>query len=325
MHHAEVKIILDSISPQDIRLTTFQLRYWRPIHSELMTHRVFSRNAGSSRARPSQAIINQVRNDPWGPLHWGKNQPGMQAFEELSPEEIEEEKHQWRLDAICAAVIAQGKLDRGLHKQIVNRQLEPFTYIDVLVTSTQYANWFALRDEKGADPMIQDLAHRMRIEYDMSKPQLLQPGEWHLPYIEIQDFYDVRDYLVKQHNIRSEPNEKQILEVLKKVSTARSARISYAPFDGNGDIEKEIARHDALVVSQPVHASPAEHQATPDTMKFIPQGTDEEWQNYIAALKAGQHGKIGFQRVFENTHLAGNLMPGWIQYRKTLKNEFVPG
>ena len=79
MHRAEVKIICDSISPQDIRLTTFQLRYWRPIHSELMTHRVFSRNAGSSRARPSAAIIEQVKKDPWGPLEWGANQSGMQS------------------------------------------------------------------------------------------------------------------------------------------------------------------------------------------------------------------------------------------------------
>ena len=76
-------IVLDSISPDGVRLTTFQLRYWRPIHSELMTHRVFSRNAGSSRARPSQKIIEQVRNEPWGPIHWGANQAGMQAHAEL--------------------------------------------------------------------------------------------------------------------------------------------------------------------------------------------------------------------------------------------------
>lgn len=299
MHHAEVKIICDSISPQDIRLTTFQLRYWRPIHSKLMTHRVFSRNAGSSRARPSAAIIEQVRNDYWGPLSWGQNQPGMQASQEVDDATQLLAENQWGLAAQKAADRAEHLLKLGLHKQVVNSLLEPFTYIDVLVTSTQYANWFALRNHKDADPTIQDLARRMQEAYEQSKPQLLQPGEWHLPYIEIQDFYDVRDYLVKQHNIRSEPNEQETLQVLKKVSTARSARISYAPFDGNGDIEKEIARHDALVVSQPVHASPAEHQATPDEYH-------ERMETWVSP------------------HLHGNLT-GWVQYRKTLPNEYVPG
>ena len=83
MHLAEVEIVADSISSHNKRITTFKLRYWRGIHAEFMTHRVFSRNAGSSRARPSQAIIDQVRNDPWGPLEWGVNKPGMQAEEEV--------------------------------------------------------------------------------------------------------------------------------------------------------------------------------------------------------------------------------------------------
>lgn len=297
MHNAQVKIICDSISPQDIRLTTFQLRYWRPIHSELMTHRVFSRNAGSSRARPSAAIIEQVRKDPWGPLHWGMNKPGMQAGDELDEVMLNIAKNYWQNAACAAALHAEKLCELNIHKQIANRLLEPFTYIDVLVTSTQFANWFMLRNHPDAQPEIQDLAKRMLDIYNTSKPELLQEGDWHLPYIETQDYYNVRDYLVKQNAVRSEPNEEQILVVLKKISTARCARISYAPFDGNGDIEKEIERHDKLVVSQPVHASPAEHQATPDIY------FDDEW---------------------ENPSYHGNLQ-GWIQYRKTLKNEFVPG
>ena len=75
----EAKIVKDSISDAGKRITTFQLKYPRFIHSELMTHRVFSRNASSSRAIPVAKVLSQVWNDPAMPVHWGKNQAGMQA------------------------------------------------------------------------------------------------------------------------------------------------------------------------------------------------------------------------------------------------------
>ena len=80
----EVKVIADSISESGKRITTFQLKYPRFIHSEVMTHRVFSRNASSSRAIPVKKMIEQVRNNPAMPIHWGANQSGMQAKNELN-------------------------------------------------------------------------------------------------------------------------------------------------------------------------------------------------------------------------------------------------
>ena len=117
MKLATAVVIADSISDQDIRITTFQLRYWRAIHAELMTHRVFSRNAGSSRAKPSQAIITQVRTDPSGPLHWGANESGMQASTELTFEQIAKAKDEWYKAASSAALNATNLLNMGLHKQ----------------------------------------------------------------------------------------------------------------------------------------------------------------------------------------------------------------
>lgn len=313
MQKAEVKIICDSISLEKSnylesnRITTFQLRYWRGIHSELMTHRKFSRNAGSSRARPSAEIIEQVRKSPWGPLHWGVNKPGMQADQELDETLKKIAQEYWKNAACAAALHAEKLVELGAHKQVVNRLLEPFTYIDVLVTSTEFANWFALRNHKDADPTIQDLAAQMQKEYDRSKPVLLQPGEWHLPYITLDDLDDVRDYLKKGRITRDEPSEKEITKLLCKISTARCARISYKPFDGSaGSIEKDLELHDKLVVSQPVHASPAEHQATPD-----------EWYESDGDALSPDSGWV-------SPNLHGNFI-GWQQYRKTLKNEFVPG
>lgn len=303
-HPAEVMLLTASISPEGIPLTTFQLRYWRGIHSELMTHRVFSRNAGSSRARPSKAIIEQVRHDPWGPLHWGQNQPGMQANEQI--QHVEHAKDRWQWAAHQAADAAQGMHDIGLHKQVVNRVLEPFTYIDVVLTATDFNNWFALRDHKDADPTIRDLAAQMHEEFDACKRQLLQPSEWHLPYIRPQDVVSARNHLKYQRITRDEPREEEIGALLLQMSAARCARISYRAFDGTeSPIEKDIELFQKLLVNTPLHASPAEHQATPDTLLDVVVD--------------------GHQTIrYTHQHQHGNFR-GWRQFRKMLPNEWVPG
>jgi thymidylate synthase ThyX len=302
MTQATAVVIADSISSEGIRLTTFQLRYWRPIHSELMTHRVFSRNAGSSRARPSAKIIDQVWEAPWGPIHWGLNQPGMQAEKELSEADIAKAKDIW-LDAAREAVYQANRMVHlGVHKQIVNRLLEPFTYIDVLVTATDFANWYALRNHPDAQPEIAQLAQLMLKAQQDSTPKRLESGEWHLPYISSQDWEAALLYCDIRVSKRIPPYLEQ-LDVVRKVSVARCARVSYKAFDGTvAPIKKDIELFNQLLVSEPLHASPAEHQATPDVWAHGPNGYPA-WQSH------GFHGNFR----------------GWNQYRKMLPNEFVPG
>lgn len=286
MHHAQAKVILDSISPEGIRLTTVQVRFWRPMLPELNTHRAISKNAGSSRARPSKAIIEQVRNDPWGPIHWGKNQAGMQAREELDSHSYENATDTWEHAAFHAAQCATLLSIQGAHKQIVNRLLEPFTYVDVLLTATDWENFFALRLHEDAQPEMQDLARAIKSAMDASEPTLLQPGEWHLPYV------------------TDEERAALPLYVQQKLSVSRCAKISYTAFDGTVEpIEKELARYGRLMESQPCHSSPAEHQATPDEL-FIP--TIDCFEGWV------------------NPHQHANFS-GWRQLRKTLPNEYVPG
>lgn len=319
MSEAQVQIITDSISPEGVRLTTFQLRYWRMIHAELMTHRVFSRNAGSSRARPSKAIIEQVRNEPWGPLHWGSNKPGMQAGEELTGMTLDLAKADWQQAARNAAAVANNMLDRGLHKQIVNRILEPFTYIDVVLTATDFANWFALRDHPAAQPEIQDLARKMKHCYEQSIPGQIHVGQWHLPYITNED-WDKAHQLLKEGRItRDEPPYAEKLRLLQKISVARCARVSYRAFDGSvSDFGDDLNLYARLIDSQPMHASPAEHQATPDTMSTfsVDRIQCEEEGTVVDNIFEGEQ--------YDHPELHGNLR-GWIQYRKTLPNEYVTG
>jgi len=288
MHRAQAKVILDSISPEGIRLTTVQVRFWRPMLPELNTHRAISKNAGSSRARPSKAIIDQVRNDPWGPIHWGKNQAGMQARDELDQYWKDSSICHWLNSANHAASQAEKLLNNGAHKQIVNRLLEPFTYVDVLLTATDWANFFALRLHEDAQPEMQDLAQAIKSAMDASDPKLLQTGEWHLPYIEADDY--------ERAGFHSNTKCGR-LEIIKRLSVSRCAKISYTAFDGTVEpIEKELDRYRRLMESQPCHSSPAEHQATPDRIGY------DGWES----------------------GLTSNLR-GWIQLRKTLPNEYVPG
>lgn len=258
MHRAQAKVILDSVSPEGIRLTTVQVRFWRPMLPELNTHRAISKNAGSSRARPSKAIIDQVRNDPWGPIHWGKNQAGMQALELM--DEVDEVlcKNFWLMAAKGASASAQLMSMRGAHKQIVNRLLEPFTYVDVLLTATDWANFFALRLHEDAQPEMQDLAKAIKSAMDASEPTLLQQGEWHLPYVTDEDWM--------QFAMWETGGAEYDLKIMKRLSVSRCAKISYTAFDGTVEpIEKELDRYRRLIETQPVHASPLEHVCTPAT------------------------------------------------------------
>lgn len=275
-----VKVILDSISPENIRLTTLHLRYPRMIHSEFMTHRVFSRNGRSSRAVP---VLTLLKEDPYIP-HFMKNKPGMSASEEFTDEERKDIENIW-LDLVNTTKAYVELLhEKKVHKQWANRPLEWFGYIDVLVTSTNWTNFFALRDEVGAQPEIDQLAKLIKRAMNDSKPTLRNAGQWHMPYIMDSDWDTVA---TMPHDIA--------LETLKKISVARCARLSYAPFDGNGSIEKELARYEKLMVSRPVHASPAEHVATPDVC-----------HDY------GMDGK-SWQRKYE----WGNFY-GWRQFRKMI-------
>ena len=234
--------VIDDSTANGIRITTLELKYPRFIHSEFMTHRMFSRSASSSRAIPVSKMIDQVRNDLAIPIHWGKNQAGMKAREEVMFPTIAEDI--WKYEAGRAVDVAYQLKDCDLHKQIVNRVLEPFSHIKVIVTATEWDNFFNLRLHKDAQPEMQQLAIRMQEAMNYSYPQELKPGEWHLPYLAPEDCMDTTT------------------DNFLKLSAARCARVSYLNHDNsNPDIEKDIALSDMLLEAG--HMSPFEHQATP--------------------------------------------------------------
>lgn len=307
-----VTVVADSISREGKRITTLQLRYPRFIHAEFMTHRVFSRNASSSRAIPVKRIIEDIMTDPAIPIHWGKNIPGMQAHEQIDepvhhadPEYRPMTKEQAWLAARDETIqFAQAFDNAGYHKQIVNRLLEPWSHINVLVTATDFANFFHLRSHPDAQPEIRILSDKMKLAMQQSKPMIMDPGQWHMPYIRPADVTAIYHHLKYGRITRDEPKPQEVTELALKVSVARCARVSYLTHGGRETkIEEDLLLYQRLLGSTPLHASPAEHQATPDAMTG-PQ-------------------TIG-GAVWDNPDRHGNFV-GWIQYRKTLPFEAVNG
>lgn len=289
----EAKIIAHSTSEQNKEIITYQLKYPRFIHSEFMTHRLFSRNASSSRAIPVAKMIEQVWSNPAMPVHWGANQPGMQADGEI--QHVGNAKDLWRQAADKAADVAEEMLNIGLHKQVVNRILEPFQWISVVVTATEWDNFHALRSHKDAQPEIKLLSDMMLEARAKSTPNLLSQGQWHLPYIKPDDYIEVETYLSKKG---TPPHGDLVEDLLKQVSAARCARVSYLTHDGKPTtVEVDLALCERLAGAQPFHASPFEHQATPDYF-------DDKYNHW------------------RNKELHGNFV-GWIQARKMMDGEHI--
>lgn len=258
------KIIADSVSPDGVRITTFELEYPRFIHAEFMTHRLFSRNAASSRAIPVNKAIELVKEKTAMPIHWGKNQPGMSAKEECN-ELVGATGHAfgatregaWNFARDSAIRVAEAFAKAGYHKQIVNRLLEPFTMIKVVCTATEYDNFFWLRNHPDAQPEIAELARVMWEEYNNSKPIYLHPNEWHVPYVKF-------DVISRGYYLDVDLKQEWLtLEDALAVSSSCCAQVSYRRLDDSLEKARDIFKR--LVESKPVHASPFEHQATPLT------------------------------------------------------------
>lgn len=262
------KSVLSSVSPDGVRIDTLLLRYPRFIHAEFMTHRQFSRNASSSRAIPVERLIDDVECDPAMPIFWGKNQKGMQARKELTGVALELAKTAWHIALKRAIRSANSLSETGSHKQIVNRILEPFAHINVVVTATEWDNFFALRIHEDAQPEIKALAEVIRDAIDGANVQKLDYGQWHLPFVTGEES-------------RREGGLTDPLGNLRVVSAARCARTSYKTHDGRvSTLEEDIDLGERLTKSRPFHASPFEHQAKPD-MEVVEEAESDhtEWLN----------------------------------------------
>lgn len=290
------RVLADSLSPSNVRITTLQLRYPRFIHSEFMTHRMFSRNAASSRAKPTNKWLEEINDNCAMPVHWGKNKPGMQAKEQSSELVYLEgmpytHDLAWKKAAWYASYIAKQFAEVGYHKQVVNRLIEPFTHIDVIVTSTEWENFFDLRLHPDAQPEIQELASQMNIVMQGSMPLVTELDEWHLPYVGSDEAENLASVYDKSAPLR--------------VSAARCARVSYSNHGKNDvDINKDLELSSMLLHSR--HMSPFEHQAKPMGGSWSPGQSDPYFM------------QPGITHIDRNGYLWSGNFHGWIQNRQVV-------
>lgn len=250
-YHATM--VLDSINVEtNTRLSTIHMRLPWYITPELLRHRAFSFSSRSTRATPSSVMLKQVRENPCLPLSWGKNQKGMQSSKDFTyPQQVIIEAEIFDHAAHCVEVVEQ--LDKmGVHKQNANKYLMPFLWCDILVSSTTWANFLALRTDPAAAPEMQVIARLTADALVESKPELMYPGQWHMPYVNEAQCVAETGWPTPTWQ------DRRMLEA----SAARCARLSIRNFDEDReDWEKDLATAKKLQVSRPVHASPFEHVA----------------------------------------------------------------
>lgn len=259
----EVEIILDSLNmATGDRITTIRVCYPRIIHAELITHRLLfvdqtadlatlygaydediphglSKNAASSRAVPVTKMLERTQNYPWIPI-FRTAQKGMTSGQPVDDATQAKALEVWQRMMDCCAQGVSELAALGIEKGIANRALEWFSHIEVLLTATEWNNFFLLRDHPAAMVEIRDLARAIRKEMDASQPQTLYPGEWHLPYI-----CDCVNDEFAPH------------------SAARCARVSYRSLATGkpSTYGEDMLLFDKLAGDDPKHLSPLEHPA----------------------------------------------------------------
>lgn len=306
-------VVCDSISEQGVRLTTFEIEYPRFIHGEMMTHRSLSKNSSSSRAIPIQKMLDQIESNMAIPVYWGKNKSGMQAVEEVQGLEKGMSQLEWKNAYYKVKESVEWMVETpNLHKQVPNRLTEPFQMMKVVITGTDWENFFNLRIHPDAQPEICMLAYRMYKAMEESKPIKLKVGDWHLPYVSVMTMKNegVVSYGTTTHNEMCW--NPLTLEQAIRYSAASCASVSYRT-EGM-TLEKADKIFDMLIKAEVIHASPLEHCATPVKPKYNELGyvrvncsETESWED-------------GITHVNKQGELCSGNLRGWVQYRHLLPN-----
>ena len=280
----------DSIA-QGVRLTTLEVTFPRYVLAEFNTHRVFSRNSASSRAIPVKTRVQQVRENPFIP-EFTKNKSGMQGDGALGGASLNNALAVWGGASRTAADYAEALAHSDVHKQQANRLLEAFVWHTVVVTATDWDNFFALRMHPDAAPEIQLTAAVMKAAMNASIPKELNVGEWHAPYVEHSEM---------GYGHHDDPDIRIVA-----ISVARCAAVSYERQRAEKSVEEYVARHDALKASG--HWSPFEHQARVATQEEINKAAYHLWNE-----ERGRHLPV----------CIGNFAVPWFQYRKMIPGEQI--
>lgn len=261
----KANIVQDSSLPTGERLLTYNLRYGRLIHSELLRHRAASHSVKSSRAIPTKKYRKEVEKDPYIPVKFGTNQRGMQAGKQTAAS-VAYGTRIWKLSAKFACLAHSLMELVNVHKEVSNRILEPYVWVEETLTVEEDAlrEIAKLRIHNDAQEDIRAVLEEMIYECEKSTTIVLEENQWHVPYVVRQ----INGSMVYKDN----DGKTLTLDEAIICSAARCARSSYANHDNSTTTyENDTKLADRLIGSEPMHLSPFEHQARPfanDQEKF---------------------------------------------------------
>ncbi len=289
-----------------ITITTFLIDFPRFILAELNTHRAVSKNGASSRAIPVAQQIKRVQDNPVVPIHFGLNQAGMSADTEVDENTKSKGVYEWLFNANRSVVGAQILQGMGVHKQVVNRITEPYSFMRMVVTATEWDNFFWLRLHKDADPHIAELARVMLHAYQQTPAVVLTEDCWHTPFF-AQGFWS--PIVENAHGVTAQ-------EAIEH-SMSCCAQTSYRKLDMS--TEKTEAIVERLFNGERCHASPSEHIAQPmlfptaDILSYSPNVYEDPFTNREAT------------HVDYLGNFWSNNFKGWHQYRQSIPNNVCTG
>ncbi len=290
------RVLAKSVSPQGKVVCTWEITVHRYVWAQVLTHRDLSRNAMSSRAcsvPKMQEALTAV------PIHWGKHQSGMQAYEETDSMvhfqgEYYTREQAWDLGKQFSSELSMAFHEADYAKQIVNRITEPYQMIKAVITSTDMDNFYWLRIANDPQHEIREVGRKMRESFDAEDAKLLLKGEWHVPYVYSGRGNDgSRIYY-------SQDDEKLTVEEAKQVSASSIAQVSYRDIDSSKDKASTVFTKLGVGTDR-VHSSPFESVLTPMT-----EDTTFETEGVTALHKV-------------KGLMSGNSA-GWIQMRHLIPN-----
>ena len=281
------------------QIHTLILEYPRAIHAQLLTHGVFSKNSSSSRAVPIQAAIDNVKENP-AKFIWTGKQSGMQGTDLKGDARTIHSAELINIMARENAITAVRMMDAiGIHKQNACRYLEPFQNIRIVLTSTEWENWDWLRIDAAAQPEIEKLAVLMKEARENADVMLLQPGQWHVPFVtRIKSESGAISYW------EDTTGKEVTLQEAINISMSASAQTSYRKTDFS--LEKAEDMYGKLFGGKKIHASPAEHQATPIPAFNANDGRTSNWPAGVTHMARN------------GVFWSGNFC-NWIQNRQLIK------
>lgn len=332
-----VRVLADSLSPDDVRLTTLECKYPRFIHSEVLRHRVHSHSVESSRAVPTERNIQKLRTEPFVPATFNKRVKGMGVGEEMDEAERKQSELIWRHAAEFAGDHAEALSKVGLDKSRANRLMEPFMWVKDIITATEWSNFLALRCPPGnsvdldfpAQPEFQQFALLVRQALQISQPKELEYGWWHLPGATGLELHKLNN----ARKGRYVGGAEAYVNDLKRACPRRLAKISFDNLDKVEDIEISIAKTGELVSFG--HFSPTEHVARPMHGTDLNDGSPLIDKIMVPASEVSRcmhaigdnyddslaDDPMDFCSMVHIPSLWSGNLRGWVQYRKELDHE----